>query len=196
MKNNGWRILLRLAWMTAALLIITVALTARQGREPEEPVPQDTFPPAASETKAEGKIGKSCQVIQTMAFSRCGHSVTRRVAAPEALWGADFAAARQYYDVWQIESYAPDQITLQREIALFCPMHAVLGVNDAGEAVLCRNVYGDGMAVSKSYGVTLDALDEGDREALLLGLGFDSEEEADAWLLERTKTRRANENGD
>ena len=187
MKNNGWRILLRLAWMTAALLIITVALTARQGREPEEPVPQDTFPPAASETKAEGKIGKSCQVIQTMAFSRCGHSVTRRVAAPEALWGADFAAARQYYDIWQIESYAPDQITLQREIALFCPMHAVLGVNDAGEAVLCRNVYGDGMAVSKSYGVTLDALDEGDRETLLLGLGFDSEEEADAWLAERTQ---------
>ena len=120
-----------------------------------------------------------------MAFSRCGHSVTRRVNAPEALAGADFSAARDYYAAWSIESFSLENVTMRREIDLYCPMHAVLSVNEAGEAVLTRNVYGDGMAVEKTYPLWLTDFGAEDRQALLRGIGFDSQEEAEAWLAER-----------
>ena len=71
---------------------------------------------------------------------------------------------------------------MSREIPLYCPMHEVLNVNDAGEIVLSRNVYGDGMAVTKDYHRLLQEFDEETQAQLLLGLGFDSAEEADAWL--------------
>ena len=127
-------------------------------------------------------IQKDCQIIQTMAFSRCGHSVTRRVSAPETLAGADFNAARDYYAAWSVESFSPENVTMRREIDLYCPMHAVLSVNEAGEAVLTRNVYGDGMAVEKTYALSLSDFSPEDRQALLRGIGFDSGEEAEAWL--------------
>ena len=71
---------------------------------------------------------------------------------------------------------------MRREIDLYCPMHAVLSVNEAGETVLTRNVYGDGMAVEKTYPWTLTDFEPEDRQALLRGIGFDSKEEAEAWL--------------
>ena len=108
-----------------------------------------------------------------------------RVSAPEALAGADFNAARDYYEAWSVESFSPENVTMRREIDLYCPMHAVLSVNEAGEAVLTRNVYGDGMAVEKTYTVTLTEFGPEDRQALLRGIGFDSKEEAEAWLESR-----------
>ena len=63
------------------------------------------------------------------------------------------------------------------------PMHQVLMCNEAGEIVCGRNVYGDGMTVEKTYsGRTLDALSPDDRDLIRNGLGFDSREQADAWM--------------
>ena len=55
-------------------------------------------------------------------------------------------------------------------------------MNEAGEAILTRNVYGDGMAVEKTYAFTLTDFSPEDRQALLRGIGFDSREEAEGWL--------------
>ena len=143
-------------------------------------------PPAASVAGDGQRIQRACQIVQTMAFSRCGHSVTRRVSVPEALVGEDFSAARAYYDMWSIDSFSPENVTMRREIDLYCPMHAVLSVNEAGEAILTRNVYGDGMAVEKTYAFTLTDFSPEDRQALLRGIGFDSREEAEGWLESKT----------
>ena len=185
MKTNAWRSFFRLIWMTAAALALALMLMTREAKAPVEPevsALQPTQAPAQDASGGGERVGEGCQVMQTMAFSRCGHSVSRRVDAPEALWEADFTAAQAYYDLWQIESFSSSQISMSRELPLFCPMHTVLGVNEAGEAVLSRNVYGDGMAVTKPCGVALDRFSEADQEALLLGIGFDSAEEAEAWL--------------
>ena len=57
-------------------------------------------------------------------------------------------------------------------------------VNEAGDVVLLRNMYGDGMAVVKDLGRSLDGFAPEAREALLLGVGFDTEQDAEAWLRE------------
>jgi hypothetical protein len=186
MKKTKWGAAFRLAWVTAAVIAAALLLLPREAQAPVQEKAEDLpTPPAASVAGNGQRMEKDCQIIQTMAFSRCGHSVTRRVSAPEALAGEGFEAARAYYDAWSIESFSPENVTMQREIDLFCPMHAVLSVNDAGEAVLTKNVYGDGMAVEKTYALTLADFEPEDRQALLRGIGFDSKEAAETWLAER-----------
>ncbi len=171
--------------MIALFVLMTVAAgEARRGRIAAE------TPDAAAESRADalsasdsgGAIRAGCEIIQTMGFSRCGHSVTRRVAAPGGVIGAGFGEAQAYYSLWHIESFSPEQVTMSREMALFCPMHAVLSVNEAGEIVLTHNVYGDGMAVDQTYPQSIGDFDEETQRKLLLGIGFDSREEAEAWL--------------
>ena len=187
MRKSTWRGMIRWGLISAAVLAVFLGLMMEEAQAPVEEdktARQETPAPAASVSENREKIEKNCQIIQTMAFSRCGHSVTRRVAPPEKLAGADFETAQAYYDQWRIESFAGDQITMVREIELFCPIHMVLGVSEAGEVILCRNIYGDGMAAQKTYDASLEAFSEKDQEALLQGMGFDSETEADAWVNE------------
>ena len=144
-----------------------------------------TQAPVQNVLENEKKVEAGCEVTQTMGFTRCGHSVTRRITAPERVIGMDFSAFQEYYDLWQIESFSSTRVAMSREISLFCPMHQVLTVNEAGDVVLSQNQYGDGMAVLRTYPISLSQFDEETQEALRLGLGFDSEEEAAAWLGER-----------
>ena len=177
--------MLRLAVTTLALAAVALGLMMRQARAPtadEWAREAETPAPAAEALENGAWVRPGCAVIQTMGFSRCGHSVTRRVNVPASLAGGDFAAVRAYYDLWQIETCTPDQITMTREIPLFCPMHQVLAINEAGEIVLTRNAYGDGMAVVKAYPLHVEDVDEEARDALMAGKGFDSQADAEAWL--------------
>ncbi|MBR5108898.1 MAG: hypothetical protein IK099_01785 [Clostridia bacterium] len=181
LKNPGF---LHAALLTAGAVILVLGLAAETAKAPEGKLPALSVspPPAVGASEQEAKVKAGCDVIQTMAFSRCGHSVTRRVSIPETLIGKDFEAIRKYYDLWQIESYTPEHIDMRREIPLFCPIHTVAGVNEAGDVVLSRNVYGDGMAVIQETGKAAADFPQEERDKLLLGLGFDSEKEAETWL--------------
>ena len=183
LKNAGF---LHAALLTAGAVILILGLTTETAKAPESNPPALSVspPPAASVSEQGVMVAPNCEIIQTMAFSFCGHSVTRRIAVPEALVGKGFEAVQQYYDLWQIESYAPEHIDMRREIPLFCPIHTAAGVNEAGNVVLSRNVYGDGMAVIRDTGKALEDFSPEDREKLLLGIGFDSGAEAEAWLRE------------
>ncbi len=184
MKKGKYQGLIRLGLITALALAIAMGMMARQtqlsGNEPKEA--ETTQAPSASAAGAGERVSKTCEIIQTMGFSRCGHSVTRRIQAPADTVGMDFGEAQRRFQDWRLESFSGDRIMMSREIPLFCPMHWVLSVNEAGSVVLTRNVYGDGMAVERDYGLPLNGLDQTDQEKLMPGLGFDSAEEAEAWL--------------
>ena len=183
LKNPG---VLHGVLLTVCAAALAVGLMTETAKAPEmtEPILNATPPAIVGAAEQKAKMATGCEVIQTMAFTRCGHSVTRRVLAPDALTGTDFAAAQDYYDLWQIESFSPDRLEMRREIPLFCPIHTVVGVNEAGDVVLTRNMYGDGMAVVRDTGRTLDGFDTDLREELLCGIGFDTEQQAEAWLRE------------
>ena len=177
----------RLGKWALAAAILTIAATILMGtmnapgKEPDQGGPP--LPPAAqSAADTGGRVQTGCEIVQTMGFSRCGHSVTRRVSAPGGVVGADFAGARAYYSLWQLQAFSPERIVMNREIDLFCPMHWVLSVNEAGEIVRTHNVYGDGMAVDETYDAQIGDFSEEDQLKLLSGLGFDTVEEAEAWL--------------
>ena len=148
---------------------------------PDQAAAESTGAPSL-DAAAGDRIQQGCQITQTMQFSRCGHSVTRRIEAPQDVVGRNFTEAQSYYDLWEIMSLQPAAVDMQREIPLFCPMHTVLSVNDAGEVVYSQNLYGDGMAVRDSAGRSLLEFSEEDQKKLIQGIGFDSREDAAAWL--------------
>lgn len=191
--KEKWKMILsalkpgRVAMTALILMCISFGMMSRTGGDSANeniegmqaaPSPGQVW--SASETG--GSITKDCEIIQSMGFSRCGHSVTRRIHPQEHLIGSDFSMVQQYYDLWQVESFSPDRIEMQREIALFCPMHWVLTANEAGEIVISRNVYGDGMGVMRTFSRNLSDFDEETQGKLMLGMGFDEEEDAIAWL--------------
>lgn len=150
--------------------------------DPSADFPMSTQAPSKSVSNQTERVAAKCEILQTMGFSRCGHSVTRRIEAPAHVIGADFSGVQQYYQLWQIDSFSKDRIAMSREIPLYCPMHIVISVDEAGNVVFCQNVYGDGMAVIRSTDLSAEQFDLDTRETLLLGLGFDSEDEAAKYL--------------
>ncbi|MBQ9262767.1 MAG: hypothetical protein IJ189_00985 [Clostridia bacterium] len=178
------RIFLLAAVGLVALVLLSTMPRAEAPVEDSRLSAENTQAPEPIEASETGdKVKAGCAITQTMMFSRCGHSVTRRIEAPSSVVGGDFETTQNYYDLWQIDSFSAAAIDMSREIDLFCPMHRVLGCNEAGEIVLSRNVYGDGMAIEQTYGgLSLEDFDEETQEALRLGLGFDTADDARAWL--------------
>lgn len=166
----------------AAVFMAPVAQAPLQLDDSESLMEESTPAPALDAASTGEKLESDCQIVQTMCFSRCGHSVARRIHPPQILIGADFAATQQYYDVWQIEDFSAVALSMRREIDLYCPMHQVVGATEAGEIVISENQYGDGMAVVAETGRRLEDFSEEMQAQLLLGLGFDSRDEAIQWL--------------
>ena len=150
--------------------------------------PEDEYREHGTEAEAAAEsslaAGENCYLLQTMAFSRCGHSVQRRVALPGDMAGSGLSQIQERYALWQIEEFQSQQIVMRREIELFCPMHKVLAADEAGQIVLAENVYGDGMAVICVYDDMLNQFEEDEQDQLLMGMGFGSREEAERWLKE------------
>lgn len=162
------------------VMAVFIGLGIANAHEPQEQLlPQPTVVPAAEQPS----LNAGAQVYQTMLFTRCGHSVSRRTDAAVAVQGASFEAVRSYYDVWTILEMTEEKVEMERQIGLFCPMHKVVSLTDSGQIVLAENRYGDGMAILKIYDAA--APDEETRNLLLAGQGFDSEEMAEIWLREK-----------
>ena len=169
--------------LSLALLIACHAFFLQEAKAPEEHEEENAAVQAEEALGGKVLVKEGCFLLQTMAFSRCGHSVSRRIALPGELIGSGLKEMQDHYSLWQIDEMREDQVTMKREIALFCPMHKVLMADEAGQIVLAENRYGDGMAVIKGYERSVGQFALEDQDALLLGMGFDSGEDAEAWLL-------------
>ena len=91
------------------MLAVFIGLGVANGHEPDERVlPQPTVVPAAEQPS----LNAGAQVYQTMFFTRCGHSVSRRTDAAAAVQGASFEAVRSYYDVWTILEMTEERVEM------------------------------------------------------------------------------------
>lgn len=183
MKNGKGSFFRLLAFLAGALMLSMLFITSASDDGRKETEGRDGIDfPVQDVSEQQEKVSSDAEILQTMRFTRCGHSVTRRIRVPDEWAGKSFSDFAAHYDVWQIEEFTPSAVEMSREVPLYCPAHLVLTVNDAGEVVLSRNEYGDGMAMKKTYEKTLDDFSEERKEKLILGIGFDSESEAEEWL--------------
>ncbi|MCI5566142.1 MAG: hypothetical protein MR400_10725 [Clostridiales bacterium] len=154
-------------------------MTMLRAKAPVEDAPA---PPMQNVDATHSRIGAGCEILQTMCFTPCEHSVSRRIQAPQEAVGMTFEETKNYYSLWQIMDFSPEKVSMRREIALYCPMHYVAMSNEAGDVVVCQNYYGDGMAVIEETNRQISDFADETRQSLVQGVPFDTREEARAWI--------------
>lgn len=159
----------------AALLI--VGLTPRTVSAPEADQPATQAGVDAAALLQEG-----CQLIQHMTYAPCGHELTRRQSLPADLIGKGRADLEAAYDLWQVTSYAPTEVTMEQALNLYCPEHLVLMPDESGMLCIFRNRYGDALGLVSELNIPLAELPDAVQEELRPGKGFSTQEELDAWL--------------
>lgn len=125
---------------------------------------------------------ENCVLLQTYRFAPCGHQVTRRVKLPGELAGCGFDDVQQHYDLWTVDTFSAELVSMSREEKIYCPMHLVLMPDEAGQVCVFKNVYGDGMAFERETDYAMDRFDEENQKKLFQGVGFDDEDALNRWL--------------
>lgn len=127
-------------------------------------------------------VEANCQLVQTIHYSRCGHEVTRRIAADREYQGATLGQMQEAFKEWSITSYAPAEIIMSCSLKLYCPEHLVVMPDGAGVLGVYNNEFGDGYALKKQLEVPIGDLTEDVMETIHLGLPFASMQEIERWL--------------
>ncbi|MDR2657193.1 MAG: hypothetical protein LBB86_05130 [Oscillospiraceae bacterium] len=175
-----------LAIILVGLSVITLAITlsrgAQLGVEGEDGL-------TAGRSDA-ARVAAGAVQLQTIHYQRCGHSVLRTVDSQPEWAGLTPDELTARLDMgWRVTDFAPDRITMSKNVMLFCPQHYVLMPDETGQICVWTNRYGDGMERVRDTSVTLADLPETQRELVRVGVAFDSESEADAYLVEQTSGR-------
>ena len=171
-RNPKWLIPAAAAVLAAAMVLFGM---------PREAAEQ---PPAAREADSVPAItiDKDCELLQTLTYTRCEHTVTRRVTAPVELIGKDLEAVSALYPEWRITEFAPTLVKMEQRPDLFCPDHMVVMPGGAGMLCVFENKYGDALALVRELDIELSALPAAVQEEVQRGLGFSTAEELDLWL--------------
>ena len=135
--------------------------------------------PTAQEKQS---VEQNCQLVQTIHYARCGHEVTRRVAADKEYIGASLKQMQEAFADWSITSYAPTEIIMSCSLPLYCPEHLVVMPDGAGVLGVYYNEYGDGYALKQQLEVPISDLTKELMETIHLGLPFATMQEIESWL--------------
>lgn len=163
--------------LLAMAALLAVGLAPRQAAAPQaEPeTAQVGSDPAVT-------LDASCQVVQHLSYTPCGHSLTRRLALPQELVGKGRAEAEAAYDPYRIVTFSATELVMERTLDLYCPDHVVLMPDASGVLCVFENRYGDALALLHELSTPLSSLPESYQEELLPGKGFDTLDDLEAWL--------------
>ncbi len=158
-----------MALLIAAALILTPADTAD--------IPAETTGQSQTITPLEG-----CELEQTFRYTRCGHTVVRRVAAPSEIYGQSLEAVQGLYPNWRVTEFGAKLIKMEQSLPMFCPDHMVLMPDGAGMLCVFENKYGDALALVNELNIAMDTLPAAAQEEVEMGLGFSTADELEMWL--------------
>lgn len=164
------------AWLmalcTAALLAAAAAVSL--------PHPAET--PDAQASAERLTLEEDSELLQTLTYTRCEHTVTRRLTAPVELYGKTMEETAALYPEWRITEFSPKLVKMERQPDLFCPDHIVLMPNGAGYLCVFENKYGDALALVRELTLEMKNLPAAAQEEAELGIGFSTVEELEQWL--------------
>ena len=171
-------LLMGAAVLLGMALLLIVGLTPRAASAPDAELP-DT---ALAGSDAAALLTVDCQLIQHLSYIPCGHELTRRQSLPTELVGKGRAELEAAYDLWQVTSFAPGEVTMAQALDMYCPQHVILMPDESGMLCVFENRYGDALGLVRELNVPLSELPDELQETLRVGKGFESEEELDLWL--------------
>ncbi len=143
--------------------------------------PKDAAPEMAV-TNTEVTLSETSAIRQTFRYTRCGHTVTRRLTAPVETYGKGMEDVRALYGGWNVTEFSGAEAVMEQAFDLYCPDHLVLLPNEENMLCLFENRYGDALVLVRETSVPLSALAAADQESAAHGLAFDTAQEAEMWL--------------
>lgn len=161
----------------AAVLLLLVGgfLLTRGGNGEEIPSRQVSGADAV-------RVTDGAELMQTLTYTRCAHTVTRRVTAPVEVYGKTLEEVQSLYPEWQITSFSQSEVQMSQRPDMFCPAHLVLMTSPEGKLCVFRNKYGDALALEKVLSTEVSTLPAAAQEELSEGIGFSTDEELSGWL--------------
>ena len=125
---------------------------------------------------------EGCEILQTLSYTRCDHTVVRRTTAPVEVYGRSLEDVQALYAEWQITEFSAKEIKMEKQLRLYCPDHLVLMPDGAGMLCVFENKYGDAMALVKELGIAVKDLPSAAKEEAEIGIGFSTPEDMEMWL--------------
>jgi len=170
--------------LVAVVLITATTLLIPANPTLPIPTPGQTTEPAgqAAGPNENARVADGCELLQTLSYTRCEHTVTRRVAAPVELYGKTLVDVRALYDEWQVTEFAAREIKMSQRPDLYCPDHMVLLPNEAGLLCVFQNKYGDALALVSELKTELATLPPAMQEEVRQGIGFADLAALEQWL--------------
>lgn len=169
-KRNQWTWMMALG---AAVLIAASAVVI---------TPEKSDAPGAQASAERQTLEEGSELWQTLTYTRCEHTVTRRLTAPVELYGKGMDEVAALYPEWRITEFSPKQVKMDRQPDMFCPDHMVLMPNGAGYLCVFENKYGDALALVRELEVEMKHLPAAAQEEAEAGIGFSTVEELEQWL--------------
>lgn len=127
-------------------------------------------------------LEEGSELLQTLTYTRCEHTVTRRLTAPVELYGKTMEETAAMYPEWRITEFSPKMVKMDRQPDLFCPDHMVLMPNGAGYLCVFENRYGDALALVRELELEVKNLPSAAQEEVEEGIGFSTAAEMEQWL--------------
>ena len=143
-------------------------------------------PPAPAAGAAGASTGPtlsdSSEVLQTLTYTRCSHTVTRRFTAPVELYGQGLAQVEALYPQWRVTELSAAAVRMEQQLEMYCPDHLVLLAGSDGRLCIFENRYGDALMLVEELETELPALSAAAREEAEAGIGFDTLQDLEQWL--------------
>ena len=168
------------AMVTRRELLMGIGVLMAVGLTPRTQDAPDALTQVGADTAA--RLAEDCQVIQTLTYAPCGHTVTRRQSLPPELRGKTRADAEAAYDPFLITAFSAQALEMEQALDMYCPEHVVLMPNESGVLCIFENRYGDALALVRELETLLHDLPDSYQEELRPGKGFDTLADLEGWL--------------
>lgn len=177
--KKDWTVELR---VRTAVVLLCLSCVAAVG------VYQHFFPstreqaPQVGSIDDQGLIARGCILHQTLHYALCGHSVERKIDAPDTVLGLNRELFEQAMEDWRITAFAAQRIEMSRAMEMPCPAHWVILADESGMLGVYRNLYGEELLCLRKMEMGVSAAPESDQMQLRRGMCFDSAQDAEAYL--------------
>lgn len=171
------QLLLGTVTLLAMAALLAIGLTPRQAAAPQAD-------PESAQVGSDSAavLDETCQVVQHLSYTPCGHDLTRRQTLPPELVGKGRAEAEAAYEPFRIVSFSATELEMEQTLDMFCPDHVVLMPDESGMLCVFQNRYGDALAMIHELDTPLSALPESYQEEIRPGKGFPTLADLESWL--------------
>lgn len=124
----------------------------------------------------EVRLKPEAKMIYVTFYTGCGHEVRHEEPLDARFSGFTRQQLEKEINDWKIESFAPDEVVLRKQVDGVCDDHYYIGL-DSGYVTLFRGIPGVRSDIMEKTDILADTLREEDRVMLENGLIIKSREE-------------------